>query len=117
MQKQKQITKANSKSDDFLEDRRLRMATELAVKERRAEIYAELYKLEYSEILEEWRTPSAMTLADLKRVTELKIEAQIIDNLMIRTQKFFQKLGGEITIEIRHSNEPNKVQNSFKVQS
>jgi hypothetical protein len=35
--------------------------------------------------------------------------------LMISTQREFTKLGGKIAIEIRHSDEPDKVQNSFTI--
>lgn len=88
---------------DFLNDRRLRMAVDLAVKDRRQQLKEELRKLEFNTILEDWNTVASMTTADIIRVGEIKRELQIIENLMIRTNKFYEQLGGKTKIVIQRS--------------
>ncbi len=56
-----------------------------------------------------------MTYAHLQEMIDIKKELAIIDNLMNATNREYQKLGGKITMEIRHSDEPDKVQNSFTI--
>jgi hypothetical protein len=84
-------------------------ATETAVAKRR-----ETLKARRNEIADAY-TDSVyiMTYNHLEEMINIKKELSIIDNLMISTQREYTKLGGKITMEIRHSDEPDKVQNSF----
>lgn len=88
-------------------------ATETAVAKRR-----ETLKARRNEIADAYSPFTGasvyiMTYEHLGEMIDIKKELGIIDNLMISTQREFTKLGGKITMEIRHSDEPDKVQNSF----
>ena len=84
-------------------------ATEIAVAKRR-----ETLKARRNEIADAYQdSVYIMTYKHLGEMIDIKKELSIIDNLMISTQREFTKLGGKITMEIRHSDEPDKVQNSF----
>ena len=84
-------------------------ATETAVAKRR-----ETLKARRNEIADAYQdSVYIMTYKHLGEMIDIKKELGIIDNLMISTQREFTKLGGKITMEIRHSDEPDKVQNSF----
>ena len=84
-------------------------ATETAVAKRR-----ETLKARRNEIADAYQdSVYIMTYKHLGEMIDIKKELGIIDNLMISTQREFTKLGGRITMEIRHSDEPDKVQNSF----
>ena len=84
-------------------------ATEIAVAKRR-----ETLKARRNEIADAYQdSVYIMTYKHLEEMIDIKKELSIIDNLMISTQREFTKLGGKITMEIRHSDEPDKVQNSF----
>ncbi len=88
-------------------------ATELAVSKRR-----EILKDRRDEISNAYNESGLVYLMSYKHLQEMidiKKELSIIDALMISTQKEFTKLGGKITMEIRHSDEPDKVQNSFTI--
>ena len=84
-------------------------ATETAVAKRR-----ETLKARRNEIADAYAdSVYIMTYNHLEEMINIKKELSIIDNLMISTQREYTKLGGKITMEIRHSDEPDKVQNSF----
>jgi hypothetical protein len=84
-------------------------ATETAVAKRR-----ETLKARRNEIADAYiDSVYIMTYKHLEEMIDIKKELSIIDNLMISTQREYTKLGGKITMEIRHSDEPDKVQNSF----
>ena len=84
-------------------------ATEIAVAKRR-----ETLKARRNEIADAYQdSVYIMTYKHLEEMIDIKKELGIIDNLMISTQREYTKLGGKITMEIRHSDEPDKVQNSF----
>lgn len=86
-------------------------ATELAVSKRR-----EILKDRRDEISNAYNESGLVYLMSYKHLQEMidiKKELSIIDALMISTQREFTKLGGKITMEIRHSDQPDKVQNSF----
>ena len=86
-------------------------ATETAVAKRR-----ETLKARRNEIADAYiDSVYIMTYKHLEEMIDIKKELSIIDNLMISTQREYTKLGGKITMEIRHSDEPDKVQNSFTI--
>tara|TARA_R110000822_G_scaffold23970_6_gene73453 strand:- start:293 stop:652 length:360 start_codon:yes stop_codon:yes gene_type:complete len=89
--------------ENFLKDRKLRMATELAVKERRSQLADLERKICYSDILEEWVHASNITTSQARELAEIKKEKMIIENLMIRTNKFYEKLGGKTEYVIQRS--------------
>ena len=87
-------------------------ATETAVHKRReflksrrheiADAYAGETKADHSVYI--------MTYAHLQEMIDIKKELSIIDALMISTQREYTKLGGKITMEIRHSDQPDVIQ-------
>lgn len=86
-------------------------ATETAVAKRR-----ETLKGRRNEIADAYQdSVYIMTYEHLEEMIDIKKELSIIDALMISTQREYTKLGGKITMEIRHSDEPDKVQNSFTI--
>ena len=86
-------------------------ATELAVSKRRKILKDR--RDEISNAYNESGLVYLMSYKHLQEMIDIKKELSIIDALMISTQREFTKLGGKITMEIRHSDEPDKVQNSF----
>jgi len=93
-------------------------ATETAVrkrrhqlKTRRAEIEAKYPEGEFYDSITSLRVLDA---EDIKELLEIRFELRVIENLMISTQREYQKLGGHIGIEIRHSDEPEVIQREFE---
>ena len=86
-------------------------ATETAVAKRRETLKAR--KFEIADAYSKDELVHIMTYKHLQEMIDIKKELAIIDNLMNATNREYQKLGGKITMEIRHSDEPDKVQNSF----
>ena len=93
-------------------------ATETAVrkrrhqlKERRAEIEAKYPEGEYYDSI---TTLRILDEGDINELMEIRFELRVIENLMISTQREYQKRGGHIGIEIRHSDEPAVIQNEFE---
>ena len=52
---------------------------------------------------EKWKSYSQICSHEIIELAAIEKELSIIENLMIKTQKEFQKLGGQIRIEIRRS--------------
>ena len=93
------------------DDSKLVHATEIAVAKRRGTLKAR--KHEISNAYSQDELVYIMTYDHLQEMIDIKKELSIIDNLMVSTQREFTKLGGKITMEIRHSDKPNKVQRSY----
>ena len=93
------------------DDSLLVQAANLAVVERRTELRMrkmELIKFHGSASYgmtedEIWKSYSQLCKHEIIELAEIEKEEQIIDRLMICTQKHFKKLGGQIKVEIRHS--------------
>jgi len=81
------------------------------LKTRRAEIEAKYPQAEFFDGITVLRV---LDSEDVKELMEIRFELRVIDNLMISTQREYQKLGGRIGIEIRHSDEPSVIQNEFE---
>ena len=88
-------------------------ATEIAVAKRREILKTRRHEI--STAYDDAGLVYIMSYAHLQEMIDIKKELSIIDALMISTQREFTKLGGKIAIEIRHSDEPDKVQNSFTI--
>ncbi len=103
-------------------DSLLVLATQNAVTERRNELEArKLELIKFSGSLAQgmsedskWKSYSQICPHEVIELAEIEKELQIIDSLMIRTQKNFEKLGGQIKIEIRQSNIPDEVYESLR---
>lgn len=96
------------------ENKLLVLATKTAITERRKELNDRLGELSYNTILKEWKTVSSTTKHEIEEIAQIKNELSIIDSLMIRTQKLYQKYGGKIEIQIRRSDKPNQIERSFQ---
>ena len=103
--------------DKLFRDALLVQATELAVSKRREKLREERHEIAdaYAGETRADHSVYIMTYEHLQRMIDIKKELSIIDALMISTQREFKKMGGKVSIEIRHSDEPNKIQNSFSI--
>jgi len=103
-------------------DSNLVIAAQEAVTERRKELNdrkLELIKFQGSMAKmmkrdELWKSYSQLCPHEIIELAEIEKEEQIIERLMIRTQKHFEALGEKITIEIRRSDVPDKFYESLK---
>jgi hypothetical protein len=95
------------------DDSKLVQATEIAIAKRRNTLKAR--SQEISDAYVEYGSLIPCSRKTLQELIDNKKELSIINNLMISTQREFTKLGGKITTEIRHSDQPDKVQNSFTI--
>lgn len=103
-------------------DSLLVQATQTAVDLRRSELKTrklELIKFQGNMAKgmgqdEVWKSYSQLCPHEIIELAEIEKELQIIDRLMIKTQKEFEKLGGVVEIEIRRSDVPASYYESLK---
>ena len=59
------------------------------------------------------KTYSQLCPHEVIELAKIETELQIIENLMIKTQHIFQKMGGQIKVEIRRSDVPDEYYESL----
>lgn len=87
-------------------DSMLVKACNFAVEQRRKELKQMKNEILYSKVLNEWKSYTQLSLSEVTELQKIDTELKIIDNIMIRTQQVFQKMGGQIKMEIRRSDIP-----------
>jgi len=96
-----QTKDTNEKLDHIIRQAKLAVACQNAVTIRREQLNKQHHDIEYDENSKEWRTLAQLTTREIIEIGKIRTELQIIDNLMIKTQHEFKKLGGIVDIEIR----------------
>lgn len=102
-----------------IKDSILVKACNMAVDQRRTELNTrKLELIKFSPEMEpnpklQWKSYSQLCPHEIVELAKIETELQIIDHLMIKTQQIFQKLGGQIKVEIRRSDIPDEYYDSL----
>jgi len=90
----------------------LAKSAEIAIEKRRQQLRKEknnLFEIEILGEIEE-RTARTFSKSDIQRLLEIQTELQIIDNLMIMTQREFEKMGHKIKTVIVAGKETREIE-------